>query len=134
MNRGHWLAPGLVALLFITFTCARSPEPAEGASSTAAMQTQPREQVIEHLLPKRDSVGGVPEKFEWTSVAGADHYTVGLWNEVDRMIWKQDVGTSSIAWPAGQTLDMGTYYWSVTAWSKDRAIAASGLAAFVVIR
>ncbi len=29
-------------------------------------------QVIEHLTPRRDSVGGLPEKFEWTAVKGAD--------------------------------------------------------------
>jgi hypothetical protein len=130
-HRRLLFAPGLVALI-ILLAGANAPDPAEGAPAT---QSASRDQVIEHITPRRDSVGTVPEKYEWTAVKGADHYSIGLWNEVDQMIFRQDGLTSTtFEWPRENKLDMGTYFWSVTAWSKDRAIAGSGLAAFVVNR
>jgi hypothetical protein len=99
------------------------------------VQAASSDQVIEHLAPRRDSVGSMPEKYEWTAVKGADRYSIGLWNEVDQMIFRQDGLTSTtFVWPSDSTLEMGTYFWSVTAWSQDRAIAGSGLAAFVIVR
>jgi hypothetical protein len=128
------VAPGFGALLVIVLACAQSSDRAEGASATAR-QSNSRDQVIEHLTPRRDSVGSIPEKYEWTAVKGAESYSLGLWNEVDQMIFRQDGLTSTtFAWPSDSKLEMGTYFWSVTAWSQDRAIAGSGLAAFVINR
>ncbi|MGH9385278.1 MAG: hypothetical protein ACRD2N_13430 [Vicinamibacterales bacterium] len=133
-NRRLLFAPGVVALL-ILLACAKAPDPAAGASAAPASQAGSRDQVIEHIVPRRDSVGAVPEKFEWTAVRGADRYSIGLWNEVDQMIFRQDdLESTTFAWPRENKLEMGTYFWSVTAWSKDRAIAGSGLAAFVINR
>jgi hypothetical protein len=127
-------APGFGALLVIVLACAQSSDRAEGASATAR-QSNSHDQVIEHLTPRRDSVGSIPEKYEWTAVKGAERYSLGLWNEVDQMIFRQDGLTSTtFVWPSDSTLEMGTYFWSVTAWSQDRAIAGSGLAAFVINR
>jgi hypothetical protein len=133
MNRKLVVAPGIAAVVFIALACAGPPELA-GSAALAATQSG-SEQRIEHVVPRRDFVGGMPEKYEWTAVKGADRYSLGVWNEVDQMIFRQDgIPTTTYQWPPDSKLDMGTYYWSVTAWSGDRAIAGSGLAAFVVNR
>jgi hypothetical protein len=134
-HRRLLFAPGFGALLVIVLACAQSSDRAEGASATGVVQSTATAPVIEHITPRRDSVGGIPEKYEWTAVKGADHYSIGLWNEVDQMIFRQDGLTSTtFTWPSDSKLEMGTYFWSVTAWSQDRAIAGSGLAAFVINR
>ena len=89
--------------------------------------------VIDHVSPRRDFVGGQPGRFAWSAAPGADRYAIGVWNEVDRLIWRQDdVSGTSIDRPAGFDLEPGTYFWSVTGLQQGREIARSGLAAFVV--
>ncbi len=134
MNRPRLLlSQGIAVALVVAFACARASAPVEGSTAAAPAQSESRKQVIMHLTPRPDSVGGLPEKFEWTAVANADSYSIGLWNEVDRMIFRQnDLKTNSLLWPREFTLEMGTYLWSVTALSKGRPIGDSGLAAFVV--
>ena len=135
MNRRLLIAPGIATVMLIALACLRSAQPAEGAVTSSVAQASSREQVIEHVQPRRDYVGSAPERFEWTAIKGADRYSIGLWNEVDQMIFRQDDLTSTtFDWPRDNKLDLGTYFWSVTAWSRDRAIAGSGLAAFVVNR
>ena len=88
---------------------------------------------IDHVVPARDSVGPAPKVFRWTEAKGADSYSIGVWNEVDRLIWRQDhiTGTTTER-PTELELEAGTYFWTVAALSGDRQIADSGLAAFVV--
>jgi len=106
----------------------KSQPPAPSATSN-----QPP--TIEHLLPRRDSTGGVPSRFQWTPIAGADRYALGVWNEADVLVWRQDhVREASIAVPAELQLEPGTYFWSVTALREGRPVAESGLAAFVVLK
>lgn len=91
--------------------------------------------VIQHRQPRRDSVGPQPETFAWTAVPGADRYAIGLWNEVDRLLWRNDdIRGTSIARPAELDLEEGTYFWTVSALKDGKEIAKSGLAAFVVER
>src|SRR5262245_56245447 len=134
MKRPLVIALGIASLIVIALAWARSPQPLEAAIATAD-QASARDQVIEHVLPRRDSVGAIPEKYEWTAIKGADRYSLGIWNEIDQMVFRQDdIPSTSFQWPRDGKLDMGTYFWSVTAWKGDRAIAGSGLAAFVINR
>lgn len=99
--------------------------------STEAAQSQ----TINHVKPRRDSSGPIPDRLEWTAVKGADSYAVGVWNEVDVRIWRaNNIETNSIEWPKELVLDAGTYLWSVMALRNDQPIADSGLAAFIVVR
>lgn len=89
--------------------------------------------VIDHVEPRRDKVGPQPARFTWTAAAGADRYAIGIWNEVDRLLWrKDDVMGTTVDRPAAFDLEPGTYFWSVTGLTQGREIARSGQAAFVV--
>lgn len=88
---------------------------------------------IEHVSPARDSVGAAPKTFSWTAVKGADSYAIGVWTEFDVLWWRKDgITTNSVAFAGDRPMEPGTYFWSVTAVQGDRAIADSGMAAFVV--
>ncbi|MCC7179763.1 MAG: hypothetical protein IT177_15400 [Acidobacteria bacterium] len=117
--------------------CAAQPSasgarPAEAAQAPAQVAETPD---IDHLAPVPDSVGATPARFEWSRIEGADFYLLRVWNEVDRLVFRADRLTdTSLAWPADAPLELGTYFWSVVALKDDRAVAESGLAAFVVTR
>jgi hypothetical protein len=97
----------------------------EGGSSRQA----PR---LDHLIPQRDSQGSQPTRFEWTAVPQADSYSIGVWNEVDMLIWRKDhIPTNSFV-PDDLRLEPGTYFWTISALREGEEITASGLAAFVV--
>jgi hypothetical protein len=133
-RRRFLLAPGFGSLLLLLLACASTSVPAKETTAAPPAQSA-REPVIEHIAPRRDSVGALPEKFEWTAVPKADHYALGIWTEFDQLIFSQENLTSnSLVWPRENKLDMGTYFWSVTALSQGRPIAESGLAAFVINR
>ena len=84
-------------------------------------------------MPARDSIGRPPVRFSWTAIEGADQYSIGIWNEVDQMIWRRDhIPTPSIDRPEEIRLEPGTYFWSISALQGDQLLAESGLAAFVV--
>jgi hypothetical protein len=88
---------------------------------------------LDHLIPARDSQGSLPSRFEWTPVAGADSYSVGIWNEVDMLIWRMDhITTASFDRPDSLRLEPGTYFWTISALKDGQEITASGLSAFVV--
>jgi hypothetical protein len=85
-----------------------------------------------HLIPSRDSVGSSPARFEWSAVPGADSYSIGVWNEVDMMIWRVDHVQGTSVDTGTQKFDPGTYFWTISAVKDGEEISASGLAAFVV--
>ncbi len=104
---------------------ARGPSVAQAAAS--------RSDQIEHQIPRRDFVGKQPAKFAWTAAPDADHYAIGIWNEVDRLIWrKDDITGTSVERPADLDFEEGTYFWTVSGLRGTQEIAKSGLAAFVV--
>ena len=97
------------------------------------VQDSTRASVIDHLVPARDSQGRMPTQFSWTAVAGAEEYSVGIWNEVDMLMWRVDhVPGASTPRPDDLKLEPGTYFWSISALRGGQQIAESGLAAFVV--
>lgn len=125
-----------VATVAVTLALACSASP--GRSETAALagaDQQDKLVTIQHVAPARDSIGAPPARFEWTPVDGADRYAIGVWNDVDRLLWKNDdVHEASIAKPEALDLDSGTYFWRVAAVRNDRQVADSGWSAFVVRR
>jgi hypothetical protein len=87
---------------------------------------------LDHLIPARDSQGSQPTHFEWTAVPGADSYSLGIWDEIDMMIWRKDGVPTNWFAPTDLHLDPGTYFWTISAVQGGNEIAASGLSAFVV--
>lgn len=124
----------LVATCGAGLALACAPSPARDDAPTGAAEPAPTPiVVIDHVMPRRDFVGAQPGRFAWSAAAGADRYAIGIWNEVDRLIWrKDDVTTTSVDRPAGLDLEPGTYFWSVSGLQDGREIARSGQAAFVV--
>ena len=65
--------------------------------------------------------------------AGRDSYSIGVWNEIDMLVWRQNgISATSVARPDDVTLEPGTYFWSVSALRNGEELADSGLSAFVV--
>ena len=92
-----------------------------------------RRQTIQHLTPARDSIGPPPARFVWTPIKEADSYSIGVWNEVDVLIWRQDdIKSPSVTRPEDVRFEPGTYMWTVSALREGQEIADSGLAAFIV--
>lgn len=126
------------ALVALSFGCAHGAsnrvDPSLRGAGAVDRQLQggassPR---LDHLIPVRDSQGSLPTRFEWTAVPGATSYSIGVWNEVDMMIWRHDkIETNSFV-PTDLRLEPGTYFWTISALRDGDEIAASGLSAFVV--
>ena len=87
---------------------------------------------LDHVIPARDSQGSQPARFEWTSVPQADSYSIGIWNEVDMLIWRKDGIPDNYFVPTDLRLEPGTYFWTISALRQGEEITASGLSAFVV--
>lgn len=99
-------------------------------AQTQGNATRPR---LDHLMPSRDSMGSMPKRFEWTAVPGAETYSVGIWNEVDMLIWRLDgIPGNTLDTPDSLRLEPGTYFWTISALQQGDEIASSGLSAFVV--
>lgn len=118
----------LAALMAVTVAC--TPSAAQNGDARAQAG---RARNVDHLVPARDSIGPAPTRFQWTAIDGADMYAIGIWNEVDQLIWRQDnVPSTSVTLPEDFRLEPGTYFWTVSALREGSQIAESGLAAFVV--
>ena len=130
MIRNAWLRGAIAAAAVIVVACTSSNEARESEPAVAAEQRLP---TIDHVSPARDSVGARPTRFEWTAAEGADRYAIGVWDEVGRLMWRNNriVGTSA-ALPDDVELGFGTYFWSVTALREGQAVAETGRSAFVV--
>ena len=136
-GRTIWRAAAVLAFTTFSVGCAPSLATRQDSSpsgSPPAAQEQARARPsLDHLLPARDSIGRAPARFSWTAIEGADDYALGVWNEVDQMVWHQThIPTNSIDRPEEIRLEPGTYFWSVSALQGDQELADSGLAAFVV--
>ncbi|HUR32926.1 MAG TPA: hypothetical protein VM032_03970 [Vicinamibacterales bacterium] len=132
------LAPALV-LVSLGMACAHAssgsgvdPSLRGAGAIDRQIQGAARAPRLDHLVPARDSQGSQPARFEWTAVPQADSYSIGVWNEVDMLIWRKDhIPTNSFV-PDDLKLEPGTYFWTISALRNGDEITASGLAAFVV--
>ena len=123
-----------IALAVMAASCTHPGAAQQAApSSAAASRGGAASHRLDHVMPARDSVGSAPKTFSWTVVQGADSYSIGVWNEVDVLVWRQNnIPTNSVTRPDDVPLEPGTYFWSVSALSNGEEVADSGLSAFVV--
>lgn len=127
-----------MALLGATGAALACAAPTQARGDAAASAASDGEQttellVINTLAPRRDSVGPQPKHFEWVAVAGCDSYAIGVWNDVDMLMWRADeLKAATVEPPSTWKLDAGTYFWAVTGLKNGRQIANSGRSAFVV--
>ena len=120
-----------VTIVLIGLACSAA-DGRSGNASGAAPAGDSQAPLIDHLMPRRDSVGSAPDKFEWTTIEGADSYEIGLWNDVDVLLWRQRrIPENHIDRPKELAFDAGTYMWSIAAFRGEQPSAESGLAAFV---
>ncbi len=138
-RREVWRLAVVSAAIAMAAACAhgaagRADEPARGAGAVASqVEGQSSRPRLDHLIPSRDSMGSLPRRFEWTAVPGAETYSVGIWNEIDMLVWRLDgIPTNSLETPDSLRLEPGTYFWTISAVQQGEEIAASGLSAFVV--
>jgi hypothetical protein len=125
----------VAGIVVASLACARASEaPAPVVIPALAAPAAPAQSSIDHVAPRRDSVGAQPRSFEWTAVPGADGYAFLLVNEVDQEIWETPVRANTLEVPKDLVLEGGTYYWAVGAFSGGRQVAYSGRAAFVVLK
>jgi hypothetical protein len=118
----------LFALICLACPSQRAQEPA--ASAPPAPITRDS---IAHVVPKPDSRGPMPARFEWTAVPGVADYAITIENEVDMLMFEARLRGTAFDWPADKTLDPGTYFWRVVGHAPDgRRVADSGRAAFIV--
>lgn len=130
-STGRWIAATL--LVACALACAPTPGRGESASTAAAGQEKGSTPTIRPLVPATDSIGVVPARFEWTPVEGADRYAINVYNDVDRLLWRQDdLRVPSVARPDELELESGTYFWRVSAMGDGRMLADSGWSAFIV--
>jgi hypothetical protein len=123
----------VIGLAVGVVSCAHPNANHQATSSPAASQGGSAPQRLDHVSPARDSIGSAPKTFTWTAVQGADSYSIGIWNEIDMMIWRQNgIPTTSVTRPDDVPLEPGTYFWSVSALRNGQELADSGLSAFVV--
>ncbi|HUQ85980.1 MAG TPA: hypothetical protein VM096_00385 [Vicinamibacterales bacterium] len=119
--------------MLISLACAprdSAPDPSAATAEVALIQKIQ----IEHITPRRDFVGPLPTKLEWTSVDGVDSYAVSVENEIELPVFDQEgIRTTSVPWPKGFRIDPGTYFWRIVGIKGDKVIADSGRAAFVVM-
>ena len=105
----------------------------EAAAPAASAQASITRETIEPIAPKRDFVGSMPARFEWTAVKNIDDYVLTVESEVDVLLFNARLRGTSLDWPTGKELEPGTYFWRVVGLAADgRRVADSGRAAFVV--
>ena len=123
----------MIGLAVGVVSCAHPSGNQQATPAPEASQRGSAPQRLDHVSPARDSVGSAPKTFTWTAVQGADSYSIGIWNEIDMMVWRQNgIPTTSVTRPDDVPLEPGTYFWSVSALRNGQELADSGLSAFVV--
>ncbi len=107
--------------------------PRESSDAPAPEVAAITKQEIEHVVPRRDSVGPAPTRLEWTATDGVDTYNITVITEIDIVVFQHaGARSTSIEWPKEIKLEPGTYFWRVVGLRGDRVVADSGRAAFVV--
>lgn len=121
--------PTLLCCVFSLACLPRQATPEAATAAPAAIQ----ELRIEHVVPRRDFVGLLPVRLEWTAVEGVDSYAISVENEVEIPVFDQDgITGTSVPWPKEIRIEAGTYLWRIVGLNAGRVIADSGRAAFVV--
>ena len=124
--------PAIVFVL-LSIACATSesaPERQPQAADVALIQKNR----IEHVTPRRDFVGPVPTRLEWTAVAGVDSYAINVEDEIEIPVFDQEgITTTSVPWPKEVRVVPGTYFWRIVGIRAGKIVADSGRAAFVVM-
>jgi hypothetical protein len=122
------MAMAVVAILSIA--CMTSDGSTQAAPrDTAKIQTIE----IEHVIPKRDAVGPLPTRLEWTAVKDVDSYAIKVEDEIEIPVFdQQGITGTTVPWPPGLRIPPGTYFWRIVGIKGNRVIADSGRAAFVV--
>jgi hypothetical protein len=141
-NKTHIATFSAVAVAFIAAAaCTGAQAQQEPSAPIITIQKAPETpvaaeqgvQTIDHVSPARDSVGKMPKVFQWTAAKDAEEYSIGIWNDVDRLIWRRDhIAATSTPFPEEMEMEAGTYFWTVAALRGGSQVADSGLAAFVV--
>lgn len=125
------MVPVLAAAVAISLACTSSEEAHQPPEP--AVEVEQRMPTINHVAPARDSVGVKPTRFEWTAAESADRYVIVIWDDIDRLMWRNDrVQGTSVTLPDDVELGFGTYFWMVTAFREGKPVAESGRSAFVV--
>ena len=121
-----------IVFMLLSLACVpreSTPQPPVPAEVAAIQKLR-----IEHVTPRRDFVGPLPTKLEWTAVEGVDTYAVSVENEIEIPVFDQEgIKTTSVPWPKEVRIDAGTYYWRIVGIKGNKIIADSGRAAFVVM-
>ena len=129
MIRSTSVAISIAAAVVVSLACTSN----EAREAEPPVEVEQRIPTINHVAPARDSVGAQPTRFEWTAAEDADRYAIGVWDDVDRLMWRKDnVPGTSVTMPAEVELGFGTYFWSVIALKDGRPVAETGRSAFVV--
>jgi hypothetical protein len=126
------IVPAAVLVLVLSLACM----PRESASqpSVAVEVASIQNLRIEHVTPRRDFVGPLPSKLEWTAADGVDSYAVSVENEIEIPVFdQQGIKSTSVPWPKEVRIEPGTYYWRIVGIRGGRIVADSGRAAFVVM-
>jgi hypothetical protein len=119
-------------LLCAVLTLACVPSSGSEAASAVEVATIQGSQ-IEHIMPRRDSVGPQSPRFEWTAADGVESYAISVENEIEIVMFEeQGIKTTSVPWPKELELAPGTYFWRITGFKGERMIADSGRAAFLI--
>jgi hypothetical protein len=122
----------LIVFVLLSLACApRESTPAQAAAPDVAVIQHMR---IEHVTPRRDFVGPLPTRLEWTAADGADSYAVSVETEIELPVFDQEgITTTSVPWPKDFRIEPGTYFWRIVGLKGGKVIADSGRAAFVVM-
>jgi hypothetical protein len=119
---------GIFILAVITFSALRLLDRSETRGGTEARILQ--------VSPVAGSLSRDELEFRWESLAGADHYTVELFDKSLKLVWRSGPVSGNELRPAdgiGEGLNAGeTYYWMVTGVLGDRSEIKSRLSEFSI--
>jgi hypothetical protein len=120
--------------VIVSLACApREVTPAANATPESTEVAAIQKAEIEHVTPRRDFVGPLPTRLEWTAVPGIDSYAISVEDEIEIPVFDQEgITTTSVPWPKEVRIPPGTYFWRIIGIKAGKVIADSGRAAFVV--
>lgn len=123
-----------ILFVLLGLACARDGAPAASTTAAASGDVARIQKIeIEHVTPRRDFVGPLPTRLEWTAADGVDTYAINVEDEIEIPVFDQEgITTTSVPWPKEVRVQPGTYFWRIVGIKGGKVIADSGRAAFVV--